>query len=140
MAAVLMQKHFGSLRPVDEAGEEVMRRLAVGDVVRVEVRRPRNLPHLRKFYALMNLIFANQERYQSLDEMVMAIKLAVGHVRLIQLPNGDVVRLPASIAFDALDQHGFDEFYERVVKLVCERIVPNLPEDELRAQLMEFAA
>lgn len=47
MARFLAQKHLGSLRPTDSSGEDALRKIGNGEVVSIEVKRPRNVKHHR---------------------------------------------------------------------------------------------
>ncbi len=130
----------GHLCPIDDAGKEAVGRLPVDDLVQVEFRRPRNLGHHRKFFALINLIYMNQTRYKSPDDLLNAIKVYIGHSVPARLTNGTEVRIPKSISFSAMDQTEFDIFWNRVVTCVCEQIIPNLSREDLERELLELCA
>ena len=140
MAEVFMRKRLGSLVPTDEEGEELLRSLPQHQIVKCKLTRPRNVQHHRKFFALVNLVFENQERYANVDELLAALKIAVGHVNIIVMPNGNEYRIPKSIAFHKMDQTEFDRFYARVVDVVIKHFLPGVTRDELRQELLEFAA
>ncbi len=140
MADLLMQKHFGALRPMDEAGEEALRSLPAGAVVRVSMKRPRNVLHHRKFFALLNLVLSNQEHYASQEELLDAIKIGVGHVRLVQLPSGQVYKIPKSISFGSMDQPAFEKFYDAVCDLIVDHFLPGVTKEELAREIEELIA
>ena len=99
MTALLMRKMIGGrLEPVDDAGKDTLSKIGIGTVVSVEVKRPRNIQHFRKFWALASLIYQNQTRYRSPEELVDAIKVMAGHCFPVRLKNGLDVRIPKSIA------------------------------------------
>ena len=75
----MFQKHLGTLRPAEPAAEEMLARIKHDDIVRVEIKKPRNLQHHRQFWALMNLVFENQDHYKSAEEVCTAFKFATGH-------------------------------------------------------------
>jgi len=130
----------GHLCPIDDAGKEAVGRLPVDDLVQVEFRRPRNLGHHRKFFALLNLIYMNQTRYHSPEDLLDAIKVYAGHSKVLRMTDGREVHTPLSIAFSAMDQTEFDIFWNRVVTTVCERIIPNLSREDLERELLELCA
>ena len=130
----------GQLAPIDDAGREAIGRLSMEDIVSVEFRRPRNIGHHRKFFALVNLIYMNQTRYRSPDELLDAIKVLAGHSFPVRLRNGTEVRVPKSIAFHNMDQVEFDAFWDRVVTVVCEQIIPNLNREDLERELLDLVA
>ena len=106
----------------------------------VDAKRSRSPHHHRKLFALLKLIHANQERYRSTDELLAAIKVHLGHCDTVFMRDGTEVRIPKSIAFESMDQAEFAEFYERVLDCVCEEIIPNLNREDLKQELLEFAA
>lgn len=137
MTKLVFAKQLGSLRPVDPAGEEALRKIGNGQLVQVEIKRPRNLAHHRKFWALMSLVHDNldHDRYPTVEDLVAAVKLLTGHRRLIELPGGEHCFIPDSIAFRNLDQAGFEQFYDRVLDLIAKRFLPGVTSEELRAEV-----
>jgi hypothetical protein len=41
MARFLAHKHLGSLRPVDQNGEDILRKIGHGELIEIEVKRRR---------------------------------------------------------------------------------------------------
>ena len=68
MAKILAQKHLNSLRPVDDAGHDALRKIGNGEIVEIEFKRKRNVKFHRMFWALMSIVHENMEhdRYQVL--------------------------------------------------------------------------
>src|SRR5690242_2820398 len=121
MSRFLAAKHFGSFRPVDEAGEDALRKIGHGELVTVEIKQPRNIRHHRLFWALMTIVWQNldTERYPTVEDLAAAVKIAAGLRTRIELPNGEVGFIPGSIAFHKMDQSEFSAFYERVCDLMA---------------------
>lgn len=135
---VTFRKAFGALRPVDEDGERALRSFRNGDLVQLEIKRPRNLKHMRKFFALMQLVYENQERYATVEALVNAIKISIGHYDVLALPNGDRAQIPKSIAFHAMDQVAFEKFYDQVIKLVVVHFLPHVTEEFLERKIQDL--
>lgn len=106
----------------------------------VEVRKARNVQHFRKFYALMTLVFQNQERYTSLDELVDVVKIYVGWCDIMETASGEKVYRPRSLSFSRMDQIEFDGFYGRVIDMILTRFLPTVTREDLERELLEFAA
>lgn len=137
---IFLQKYQGALRPVDEMGEELLHKFADRTLVSCEIRQPRNLQHHRKFFALLNLVYENQERYPSVEQLLSAMKVALGHCDMLTLKDGKQVYIPKSIAFHKMDQLEFDKFWDRVVKLVCEKILPGMQREDLEREILELVS
>lgn len=140
MARFLAQKHFGSLRPADEAGAEALRKIANGKLVTVEIKQSRNLQHHRLFWALMTTVWNNleHERYPTVEDFAGAVKICLGLRTRIELPNGTVGFIPGSIAFHKMDQAEFSAFYNRVCDLMAKYFLPGVTSDELRAEVQQM--
>lgn len=133
----LAVKHLGSLKPANEAGSQALSKLAHGEFVQIEIKRPRNIRHHRMFWALMTIVWdnMNQERYPTVEDLVAAVKIAAGLRTRIELPTGDVGFVPGSIAFHKMDQIQFSAFYDRVCDLIAKHFLPGVSSDDLRNEV-----
>jgi len=105
--------------------------MADGDVIRLEWATPRNPKHHRKFFALVNLINRNSEIYRTVDQALVAIKLASGHLDPIVDPRtGEIIQIPRSISYDAMSQEDFEAFYESALDSIVEHILTHLDRDQ----------
>jgi hypothetical protein len=141
MTSVLLARHLSGLRPIDEAGEKLVAGLGQGEIVKAEVKRPRNIQHHRKFFAMLQIVLQNQDHYRSIDDLLAVCKLRTGHVDVIQTKHGEE-RVPKSISFAKMDQTAFDAFYDRAVAWVATEVIPGLQradlDEEVAAELRRF--
>lgn len=115
-----MERTLTGLKASDDASVEVLRRVKLGKVVRVELTTPRNISHHRKFFALLNLVWTSAGDWPSLEDLLIELKVRLGLFREITLRDtGEVVKIPGSISFAKMDQLKFEEFYERALKELC---------------------
>lgn len=128
----------GKLVPADEASRDLLAKLKTGAVVQVEVRRKRNIQHHRKFFALANIVLNNQEHYENLDHLIVALKYAAGHCDMVPAKDGTLIPLARSIAFHKMDQTEFEAFYEKCLDIVAKYFLPGVETDALRAEVEEF--
>jgi hypothetical protein len=137
MARFLVAKHLGSLHPVDEGGQDALRKIGNGELVMIEMKRPRNVKHHRMFWALMTIVWEQMdtERYPTVEDLVAAVKISAGLRTRIELPNGETGFIPGSIAFHKMDQGAFSDFYERVCDLVAKHFLPGVTSDDLRREV-----
>ena len=123
MVEILMQKHFASFRPIDEAGEENLKGIAHGEVVKITLTRHRNLKFLRLFFGLLQLVQANTEQFKSVEQLLVAVKIGIGHCDYMSF-RGELVPLPKSISFAEMDEDSFRLFWNKAVDLVIAEIMP----------------
>src|SRR6185312_717061 len=107
---ILLRKGVGALLPADDAAAEALKRIKLHDLVEVPLpKRPRNVKHHRKFFAMLNLVWQNQEIYPSVDSLLFALKVALGHADLVaDLATGELHPSPRSISFASMGQDEFD--------------------------------
>lgn len=135
-----MLKQFGALRPMGPLDAEQLDELPNGCEVRVSITRPRprSLKMHRLFFAALALIFKNQDRYQTLDQLLSAVKVELGYVEWFKMRDGREIGIPQSIAFNHMDQTQFNEFFNRFCDLVQAKIIPGLKKAELTRELREM--
>ena len=136
---LFFRKKLGALVPADGAAITVLSKVRHGEDVQVEIKRPRNIRHHRKFFALVNLVFENQEHYASVEDLLAALKSAVGHCTLIDARDGGTrIAVPKSISFAKMDQAEFDAFYEKCLDVVARYFLPGVESDALRAEVEDL--
>ncbi len=125
------------LRPADQHGEDTLRKIGMGELVMVEIRRPRSPQHHRMFWALATLVYGNLDEtvYPSIEDFVGALKIAAGYSTRVALPSGEVAFIPRSISFSNMDQDEFNKFYEKVSDIIAKQFLPGVTSDELRDEV-----
>jgi len=138
---LLMVKRLGSLHPYDDEGVEALKKIGPTQIVKITYSRPRNLRFHCKFFAMLKIILDNQDHYKSTDDLLDVCKLRIGHVTVIQTPQGEE-RVPKSISFASMDETEFGKFYDRAVFWVASEVIPGLNRqhlnDEVEAELLGF--
>lgn len=98
-----------------------------GEYVRIEIKRPRNGAHHRKFFALLTLVAENSETYGTVEKALVAVKLASGHADpLLDPTTGQVLMIPRSVSYESMDQDEFNDWYQRAIDGVLEHILPQM--------------
>ncbi len=140
MAVFLAEKHFSSLRPVDDSGIDILKRIPMGRVVSIEVRMPRNEKFHRLYWALISKVWENvdQERYPTAEDLHTAIKIAAGLRTQIILPDGTIGFIAGSTAFHKMDGTTFSAFFDRVCDLIAKHFLPGVSEAELKEEVSQM--
>ena len=140
MPKLVLRKHLGSLRPADEQSEEWLRKIANGECIMVEARKPRNIGHHRKMFALLNLICQNTEHFKDPLMLLKYIQQITGlHCEIYHSSIHGTQKIPKSIAFYNMDQIEFEPFYNAVVDFIIQDILP-VSRDELENEVLELVA
>lgn len=140
MPSLMLAKVQGAFRPVDPDGEDILRRIKEGDAIKVEWKRTRNVRMHRLFFALLDLVFRNQDHYESKEQMLIAFKVALGHCDTVILKTGQTVFIPKSISFGRMGQDEFAQFMDRSFDLVARHFLPNIEKETLRREVERMIA
>lgn len=134
--AIVMRCSGKALVPTDAFGEEAMAKIN-GKEVLVWTKRARNPRHHRKAMAMIHLIFKNQSKFGTVDQLLTYLKLRTGHFDSY-IVDGKPVVVARSIAFDALGQDEFESLYDRLLDVVVTEIVPGLKRSDIKRELLGF--
>ena len=136
MATIHLVRTVSGFKAADDAAIEAMRKLAQGEVVRVELRRPRNPQFHRKFFALLQLVRDATDQWPTVEALLVALKYHMGWVEHFRLADGTEVQVPKSISFGSMDELEFTRFYDGSLRALAE-IAGGIPEEHLRVAVME---
>lgn len=120
----------------DDRAHQMLKGIKIGTIVACGVSRPRNVKLLRKFWSLCSRIAHAVPGDMTAENVAEILKIESGHCTIIK-GRTDTYRLPKSIAFDAMAEDEFQDFYGRCEKVVLEVWLPHLKGDvsELRKML-----
>jgi len=140
MAELTLTRTLNGLAPADDYARETLRHWKVGTTLRAQVTKMRNAQHHRKFFALLNLVWAACDHYPTVDALLTDLKFRLGHTDdVLLISTGELVRVPRSISFGAMDQIEFEAFYERALRELCE-MAGGIEADSLRATVLDQLA
>jgi hypothetical protein len=109
------------LIPLDPHDLEALRQVcADGEILTTDVKKARNIKHHRMFFALLQLVILNQDTYRNLDDLLVDLKLRIGHYKEHVTAKGELVYVPKSISFDKMDQIEFGEFFKKAIVALAE--------------------
>jgi hypothetical protein len=137
MARLFLKRTLSGFSPADEASLELARKYKLGEVYRADISKPRSYRHHKLAFALLTLAYQNTERWPSFESFRKAVAFAAGHTEEIMLPDGEVVRIPASLAYDSLDEIEFTKVFGAMMTVCCEILGVTAP--EIEAELSKYA-
>ena len=120
MPEFMCEKVFGALKPIDPIGEAYLKKIPLGTVAKVTASLPRNAAFHRKYMALLNLGFLNQDRYLDFDEWRKAVAIEARFHDDLVMFDGTIERVAKSIAFHNMDELEFGRLYEVSVQKIAE--------------------
>jgi len=130
MARLYLKKTLRGFEPADEPSMELWRKYKVGETYRADVVKPRSYQHHKLCFALLNLTYANQERWTDFESFRKAIAIAAGHTEELVTVHGEIIRLPKSLSYDALDEVEFTQVFSAMMNVCAEILGLTAPELE----------
>lgn len=133
-------KTAAGFTPKSQAARDFHAKTKLGQTVELKGRRPRNPAHHRKLFALLNILVDNTEHFANTEDALLAVKAATGLGQWKHVEGATrELFYPESIAFDAMSQDDFAEFYEKAVAAVIRWWLP-VSDAEIREAIEAFAA
>lgn len=132
-------KHARSIRPASEIDEDRLRRVPVGDLLPVHIRKPRNGGLHRKFFALVKLIADNHARLRTVEDVVLELKVRTHHYAEHITLDGKVVLVPRSISYEEMEELDFRTFFDRCCEVAADEMLPGIPRAQLDAYIEKVA-
>lgn len=118
---VLLRRTEQGYVPVYESDIDRMKRIGIGDEVMAELTKPRNYQFHKKFMALVNLGFSNQDKIENFDHYRYILEMKAGNFEAVETGKGTVY-FPKSISFSSMDETEFQELYDKVVDILCKEL------------------
>ena len=114
---IALTKSFNSLKAAYNSDLENIKKLKEGVIYEVNIKKPRNLMFHRKFFALINLVFENQETFDNSEDLRYYLTMKAGFYKKVKTPTGEMF-IPKSLKFDKMDNVEFEEVYNGAIKVI----------------------
>ena len=119
MDIMLVKTAYSELKPAFGSDYEKFQKIPIDEPVVFKWTKQRNIKFHRKFFALLNMIFENQELYSNIDELRYDLTVEAGYYTIkTNFITGEMTRSPKSISFDKMDDLEFSEFYNSFIDAV----------------------
>jgi hypothetical protein len=97
---------------------ELAKKIPLNEPIIYEWKKPRNLKFHKKFFALLNLVFENQDQYNNLDHLRKDLTISAGYYDLRLNIEGVEIREAKSISFAKMTDTEFSDYYNRIIDVV----------------------
>lgn len=134
---LLFKKSFGGvLLPSSEDTEIAMQKIANGEEFLIEVKKARNIKFHKKAFALLKVVFENQERYATLEDMRVEFKLKAGLYDEHITTKGKMIYVPKSMSFESMDELEFNELYSKFIDIALKHFA--IDKEFLEREILRF--
>ena len=115
----LVKQLNGTFIPAYDSDKELMSNIKVGEIYKYKFSKPRNIKFHRKFFALINLVYQNQEHYSSIEHLRRDLTIESGYynVRVNKFTGEEIIE-PKSISFASMDEIEFGKLYGKFLVTV----------------------
>jgi hypothetical protein len=137
MARLYLKRTLIGFSPADEPSQELAKKFKVGEVYRADVVKPRSYAHHKLAFALLNLTYNNQERWTNFESFRKAVAIAAGHTEELVTVEGEVLYLPRSLSYDALDEVEVTKVFGAMMT-VCAKILHDMGIAELEGEVSRY--
>ena len=118
MKITLIKQLNNSFKLAYNSDYETAKKIALNEPVEFEFTKKRNIKFHKKFFALLNLVFENQELYINIEHLRKDLTISAGYYILRYNFEGVEITEAKSISFANMDEIEFSEFYNRVIDVV----------------------
>ena len=124
------------LLPLYDSDLEEKKKLKLGEIYSVEVKKDRNYQFHKKYFALLNLGHDNTKLEGiTFDAYRAYVTMKAGYVETFKTPRG-LMALPKSIAFDKMDDTEFKDLYNSAIQVIIDDIGATL--EDIEQNLINF--
>lgn len=103
----------GKIVPMYDSDYDSFRKVKRNTELLIEVKQQRNPMHHRKFFALINMVFDNQEIFTDIEQLRKELTIEAGFYNEYTTFTGEIKREAKSISFSSMDQIEFNELYSK---------------------------
>ena len=153
MPEALLSKTPDGFIPLSDEDSEAMRRMKIGEVIRVRWTKPRNLRFFRKWWALVNFAFDHWETGELVDPKLKGIfpeknmerfrkdlTILAGHYDSFYRIDCTVRIEAKSISFAQMKEGDFDKFYSATIDAILKYILTNYQREDLEQVVEQLLA
>lgn len=111
------------LMPWDEHDREDFDKLPFQKIMTADVKRNRNPRFHDKFMKLLRIVVENSEKWQTVEQLLVALKFQMNLVDLVECFDGAIRPHPRSISFEKMDDFEFEfSVYRPALTLLAKEI------------------
>ena len=116
--------------PAYDSDKEAILKLPVGQIWQFKPVRKRNLRHHNKFMAMLRMVVANTEKWNSVDELLMHLKYKLGIGDIAEI-NGVKIFMPRSTSFETMNEDEFTaQIYNPAIHIMAEMMELSIEDME----------
>jgi hypothetical protein len=118
MKIALIKNLNGTFTPAYDSDLEIAKKIKVNSMYEFEYKKPRNYMFHKKFFAIVNLAYHNQDTYNNIDDMREDLIIDAGFYYNTKTMHNETTKKALSISFAKMEEIEFNELYSRVADVI----------------------
>lgn len=118
MAKIALIRTLSGFKPAYDSDFELSKKIKLNEVYVYDFKKPRNYEFHKKFFALVNMVFQNQEQYTNAEHLRKDLIIESGNYDLRYDLHGVEIKEAKSISFSSMDEIVFSELYNSVIDVI----------------------
>lgn len=135
----VIKNEDGNLQPYANYDREVFAELPFNKILRVNIAQQRSQPRHRLYRVVLRAVVKNTDLFVSEDSLHKTLLLGCGVVEPIMTTAGEIIMIPSSTAFDAMNEDTFKSYFDQAMVLISTNILPGVDIEELLAEARKEA-
>jgi len=118
MKILMVKKLNNSLVCAFDSDFEEFKKIKANETIEVEIVKKRNIKFHRKFYALIKMVYQNQEQYSNIQYLRKDLIIESGFYEIRYGIHGEEIKEAKSISFASMNEFEFSELYNSVLDTI----------------------
>ena len=131
-----LQRTLRGLMPIDDLDKTKIGKIPFDTPLEFDVKVPRNIKFHRKFFAMLNLAFENQEEFKNFQIFREAVIIGAGFFEKVQRLHGEEIIVAKSISFAQMDNEQFEQLYTACIDTIIDYF--NFTKKDFESELAMF--
>lgn len=127
----------GLLEP-DEEAKKKLKKINNHDDFLMDYKPKRNYQFHKKMFAMLQVVFMNQNKYENLEDLRTEMKLKSGWYETHVTTKGKLIYMPKSMDFSTMDAIEFEEIYQKFIDIALLHFVA-VTDEQLQMEIVRFS-
>lgn len=136
MTKISLVRTLSGFKPAYDSDFELAKKIKLNQPYEYEYKKPRNYKFHKKFFALVKMVFDNQEQYTNIEHLRKDLIIESGNYDLRHDLLGVEIREAKSISFASMSEDEFSELYNSVVDVIIKYF--HFDKDEIAENVEQY--
>ena len=137
MATITLIKTLGNTFKIAYNSDyEIAKKIKVNEPIEYDFKNRRNIKFHRKYFALLNMVFDNQEQYSNIDHLRHDLTIEAGYYEIRYNLHGVQIYEPKSISFAAMNEITFSEFYNKCIDVIVKHF--HFDREDIAEHILQY--